>query len=168
MTLRQTESKHVIVGKRDFYIKPFPAMKSANLSGELASMLTPLLAALLPFAKETEEGIDSLMDIKVEEAIPEISKVFENLSGDKLELLLRKLLITSKNIVVEIESESTGEPEQTILNEDLLNELFCGEVQDMFLLAFEVIRLNFNGFFKKLGILFGKAGEAAKMARKIY
>ena len=42
-----------------------------------------------------------------------------------------------------------------MLTEDLANEVFCEDVQDMFLLAFEVIRTNYNGFFKKLGGRFG-------------
>ena len=39
------------------------------------------------------------------------------------------------------------------------NEVFCEDVQDMFLLAFEVIRTNYNGFFKKLGGRFGSLIE---------
>lgn len=169
MALRQTEPKEVIVGGTKFYIKPFPAFKSANLTGELASLLTPILAALAPLVdaskEEGEEG--SLMDVDVKDAAPSIAKSFEGFSGDKVEILLRKLLIQSRNIVVEIPDEE-GELEQEILNEDLVNEIFCGEVQDMFILAFEVIRLNFNGFFKKAAALFGKAGEVAeKKIRKI-
>ena len=46
-----------------------------------------------------------------------------------------------------------------LLTEDLANEIFCEEVQDMFILAFEVIRTNYNGFFKKLGNQFGSVIE---------
>lgn len=176
MGLRQMEPKKVTVGGIDFYIKPFPAMKSANLSGELAAMLLPLFTALIPLLGKsiTGEGKESesdngLLDIEVEDAAPELGKAFSSLSGDKVELLLRKLLIVNKNIVVEIPDEESGETEQTTLDEDTLNEIFCGEVQDMFILAFEVIRLNFNGFFKKVGALSGKAGKVAtQMMRKIY
>ena len=54
-----------------------------------------------------------------------------------------------------------------LLTEDLANEVFCTDVQDMFILAFEVIRTNYNGFFKKLGDRFGKVAERAEktMAR---
>lgn len=164
MKLRQMEPKEVIVSGTRFYIKPFPAFKSANLTGELAAMLTPILSALAPLidasAKDKEEG--SLMDIDVKDAAPSIAKSFDGLSGDKVEMIMKKLLVQSRNIVVEISNEETGETEQEILNEDLVNEIFCGEVQDMFILAFEVIRLNFNGFFKKTATLFGKVGEVAE------
>ena len=46
------------------------------------------------------------------------------------------------------------------LTDDLADEVFCGEIQDMFLLCFHVIKLNFNGFFKRLGTRSGKEGGA--------
>ena len=51
-----------------------------------------------------------------------------------------------------------GEKAQ-LLTEDLANEVFCEDVQEMFMLAFEVVRSNYNGFFKKLGDLFGPLME---------
>ena len=49
--LRQTEPKKETIGDYNFYIKPFPAMVAANLTGDLASLLTPVLAALLPLVE---------------------------------------------------------------------------------------------------------------------
>ena len=86
---------------------------------------------------------------------------------------MKKLLITYENVIVELPVEDedgvkTGEYEQEILDMDIVNEIFCGDVQDMFILAFYVIRLNFNGFFKRLAGPSGKAGEAiAKKMRTI-
>ena len=61
-----------------------------------------------------------------------------------------------------------GETEGQILDENLINEMFCGEVQDMFILCFHVIQLNFNGFFKRFAGLSGKERSAAKKTpRKI-
>lgn len=48
MALKQMETKKVIVGENSFYIKPFPAFKAANLTGELASVLSPLIGAIAP------------------------------------------------------------------------------------------------------------------------
>ena len=72
-----------------------------------------------------------------------------------MEKLMRKLLLGG-NIVVELIVENTGEREAQRLTADLADEVFCGEIQDMFLLCFYVIKLNFNGFFKKLGAQSGK------------
>lgn len=178
--LRQTEPKKETIGDYNFYIKPFPAMVAANLTGDLASLLTPVLAALLPLVgndtdKEGEEseGDGGLLDIDVDQAAASMAKSMEGFSGKRVESMMKKLLVTYKNVAVEIpeldeDDTPTGEYEQEVLDMDLVNELFCGEVQDMFVLAFYVIRLNFNGFFKKLAGRFGKAGEVlAKKTRQI-
>ena len=80
-------------------------------------------------------------------------------SGATLERLMRKLLTESGNISVE---GPITEGEVMVLSKDLADEVFCGDVQDMFILAFEVIRLNFNGFFKKIGALFGSQEQDQK------
>lgn len=165
MNLRQTESREAIVDGVKFYIRPLPAFKAANLTGELAGVLAPLFASLVPLVDDEKE--ESLMDVKAEEAAPYVAQAFESISGDKVEMLLKKLLINNKNIAVKFEDED-GEENIEILTEELANEIFCGEVQGMFILAYHVIRLNFNGFFKKLAGPSGKAGEfIAKKMRKI-
>jgi len=176
--LRQLEPHKVTVGEYNFYIKPFPAFTTANLTGELASMLTPILAALLPLVGGDNEGEEDgedngLMDVDVDKAAESISHCMDGFSGKKVETLLKKLLVAYRNIFVELPVEdeddmATGEYEQEVLDMDLANELFCGEVQDMFVLAFHVIKLNFNGFFKKLGGQYGKvAGALVKKTRTI-
>lgn len=175
--LKQMEPKHERIGDYDFYIRPFPAMVAANLTGELASMLTPVLAALIPLVGNGENGEGGedggLLDVDVNTAAASMAKSMEGFSGAKVESMMKKLLVAHKNIVVELpvldeDGVETDEAEQEILDMDLVNEIFCGEVQDMFVLAFYVIRLNFNGFFKKLAGRFGKVGEAlAKKTRQI-
>lgn len=162
--MKQTETRKVMIDNIDFYIIPFSAFKCANLSGELAGVLVPILSGLIPIAQKfTKENMD-LMDIELGNATSEVAGAFSVISGDKIEILLKKLLLQN-NIVVKIEMEKAGE-EQVHLDEDLANELFCGEVQNMFLLAFEVIRSNFNGFFKKATNLSGKVGEMAKKTKR--
>lgn len=166
MSLRQTEPREAIVDGVKFYIRPLPAFKAANLTGELAAVLAPLFASFASLNNK-EENNDGLMDIEIEQAAPLVSKAFEGISGDKVEILLKKLLISNKNIAVKFEDED-GEEEIEILTEEIANEIFCGEVQSMFILAYHVIRLNFNGFFKKLAGPSGKAGEfMAKKMRKV-
>jgi len=175
--LKQLEPKKETIGGLNFYIRPFPAMVAANLTGDLASLLTPVLAALMPLVGNSDnegDGEDGdLMDIDVNDAAASISKSMEGFSGNKVESMMKKLLIAHKNVVVELpvmdeDDVETGEYSQEILDMDIVNEIFCGDVQDMFILAFYVIRLNFNGFFKRLAGPSGKAGEAiAKKMRKI-
>ena len=158
--MKQLESREVTVGENIFYIRPLPAFKAANLSGELAALVLPLvtgLTSLIPAGTTAENMGNGLFDIDVKDAGPAISAAFSSLSGDKIEAILKHLLIAGKNISVEVPGERVQ-----ILTEDLANEVFCEDVQDMFILAFEVIRTNYNGFFKKLGGRFGRVVEALK------
>ena len=158
--MKQLESREVTVGENIFYIRPLPAFKAANLSGELAALVLPLvtgLTSLIPAGTTAENMGNGLFDIDVKDAGPAISAAFSSLSGDKIEAILKHLLIAGKNISVEVPGERVQ-----ILTEDLANEVFCEDVQDMFILAFEVIRTNYNGFFKKLGDRFGKVAEWAE------
>lgn len=158
--MKQLESREVTVGENIFYIRPLPAFKAANLSGELAALVLPLvtgLTSLIPAGTTAENMGNGLFDIDVKDAGPAISAAFSSLSGDKIEAILKHLLIAGKNISVEVPGERVQ-----ILTEDLANEVFCEDVQDMFILAFEVIRTNYNGFFKRLGGRFGPVVEALK------
>lgn len=158
--MKQLESREATVGENIFYIRPLPAFKAANLSGELAALVLPLvtgLTSLIPAGTTAENMGNGLFDIDVKDAGPAISAAFSSLSGDKIEAILKHLLIAGKNISVEVPGERVQ-----ILTEDLANEVFCEDVQDMFILAFEVIRTNYNGFFKKLGGRFGPVVEALK------
>jgi len=156
--MKQLESTTVTVGENTFYIRPFPAFKAANISGKLASIVTPLLAGLLPLADKIGEDGKGAFDVSLDEAAPAITGAFSALSGDKLESILKELLITNKN--VSFDDQTTGKT--VLLTEDAANELFCTDTQDMFLLAFEVIKLNFKGFFEKLGSRFGSAIAALR------
>ena len=71
-----------------------------------------------------------------------------------MESLLKKLLTQSKNVAFD-----TEEGETVYLTEELVNEIFCCDILGIYQLAFEVIRTNFGGFFKKLGNLSGSVTE---------
>ena len=156
MTLKQTEVKQKTIGDYTYYIKPFAAFVSANLSGELAGLISPLLGALAPLLGEDDKDIGDIMEMDVSNIAPAISAAFSTLSGDKIESLMKKLLVTNGNISLE---GPITEGETVKLTYDLANEVFCGDVQDMFILCAEVIKLNFKGFFKKLGGQFGSLRE---------
>ena len=156
--MKQLEVTEKKIGDNTFYIKPFPAFVAVNISGELASVLSPLLGGLAALVgstggkEDSEEKPKSIMDVNVEDALPAITSAFSSISGDRFEQLMKKLLISNKNISVECDAT---DGEVKVLDYDLANEVFCGDVQDMYILCFEVIRLNFKGFFKKIGAQFG-------------
>ena len=152
--MKQFEAKTKQSGENVFYIRPFPALTAASLSGDLAAVLTPLLGSILPIALQNNDGKEkALFDMNIDEMAPALTCAAATLSGEKIEYLVRKLLINHRNISV----VAAGSEKAELLTEDLLNELFCGDIQDMFILAAEVVRINFDGFFGKLGSQFGVA-----------
>lgn len=161
---KQFEYTEVNIGDNTFHIKPFPAFTAAKISGDLASVLSPILggiAAVVP-NKDSEKDVTvddvvaSVGDVDIDEALPAVSNAFAGLSGDKLEALMKKLLVNYKNISVDVDEKTE------ILTYDIANEVFCGDVQDMYILCYHVIKINFSGFFKKVGNLFGKRKEATE------
>mgnify|MGYP001519902138 CR=1 FL=1 len=130
--MKQMEVTEKQIGESTFYIKPFPAFTAVNISGELAAILSPLLGgvAALVGGGSNEEG-----------------------SSEKPKNIMD---VDHKNISVVCEAT---DGEVKLLNYDLANEVFCGDVQDLYILCFEVIRLNFKGFFKKIGAQFGSLKE---------
>ena len=157
--MKQLEPREVKVGENIYYIRPLPAFKAANLTGELAALVLPLVSGLAPLiaAVDPDKEANGLLDIDVEDATPAVASAFAQLDGAKVEKILRHLLLSGNNISIEVPGEKAR-----LLSEDLANEVFCTDVQDMFILAFEVIRTNYNGFFKKLAARFGKVVEGLK------
>lgn len=135
-----------IINENTFYIYPFGAMKSANLSGEITALLTPLIASLAPALASDKK----LMDLDVNDIAPQIGKAFGALSGDMIEGLIRKLILDNNVGVLK-----TGADDAVWLTEQVADEVFCTNAQDMFILAFYVIKANYSGFFAKFGNLSG-------------
>ena len=159
--MKQFVPNDVTVNEYQFHIFPFPAFRAANMSGELINVLGPVLGGLASLIGDDsgngKEG-SSLLDVDVEKSAPAIAGAFSSVSGDKIESVLRKLLISGRNITVDIDGETT------YLTEDYLNEIFCGSIESMYILAFHVIKANFGGFFKKFKNLSGIATKISKMA----
>lgn len=145
--MKQHETTEKKIGENTFYIRPFAAFTAANISGELISVLAPAVAGLAPLAMGASDDGDDIDFMNLD--VASFSGAVSGLSGDKVENLLKKLLTKHDNISVETEDGVKR------LDNDLANEIFCGSAQDMFVLAVEVINVNFKGFFKKISGQFG-------------
>lgn len=159
---QQMEPTVQVIGEYTFYIYPLPAFTAANLSGEVISLLSPLIgniaSAFVSNNQSEKSDKNRFFDMEVEEAAPAIAGAFSSLSADKMENLLRKLLMNG-NVGVRF----AGEEDAHWLNEDKCNEIFCGNVQNMFILAFYVIKVNYGDFFAKFGIQSGSVIDKMKM-----
>lgn len=153
------------IGKFTFYIYPLPAFTAANLSTEVVSLLSPLAGSIAGAFKTSGDSSSkddsaekkSLMDMDINEAAPYIAGAFSHLSADKVEKLIRALLLGGNVAVCEAESSDAE-----YLTEDKCNEVFRGNVQNMFVLAFYVLRENYGDFFVNIGSRSGDAIEAVK------
>lgn len=152
--MRQLEPKRVTIGEVEYAIYPFGAFDAAAISGDLAKMLGPFMAGFLPFVNSDDNGFTA--DAK--EVVPVLAQAFQSLDGDKLQWLLRQLLIVKKNINCEYREED-GQVVQKSLTADLANQLFVGRLDEMIQLALEVVRFNFDGFFTRLLNQYGDRTE---------
>ncbi|MCI9009420.1 MAG: hypothetical protein HFI13_15180 [Lachnospiraceae bacterium] len=163
--LKQAKTTRATVGNMNFYIRPFSAFKAANITGELARVLAPVLGVLAPLISDKGNDIheESILDQDAGKAATVIANC-PSINGDQLEKLMKELLLGG-HISLEIEGED-GNKDMDSLTLDLANEIFCGDVQDMFVLCYHVIRINFSGFFAKLPTLSGKV-KLPKAMRKV-
>ena len=161
--VKQMEVTKVKVGEMTFFIKKFPAFKAAKLSGELSSFVGPLVGALGGILSLTSKGQDGkkidpsesfvfdLENVEAEDFASVLSNALSGIAGERLEYMMKELLITYKN--VSYLDPDTGDA--SIMTQMDAEEIFCGNVQDMFLLCYEVIKANYSGFFGKLLPRFG-------------
>lgn len=150
--MKQQDAAQVTAGGITFYIRPFPAFKSVNLFGQLTKTIAPVAGGLLALIEGTGNE-QNIFDLNLKDAAPALAGAVSELSGSTVEALMRQLLVDYGNVAYD--DPETGSTMK--LTMDKANELFCGEVQDMFVLAMEVVKLNYNGFFKKLAARFGSA-----------
>ena len=160
MSSKLITPKEKAIGDYKFYIRPFPAMDAAGISGDVAGFILPLLSGASPligvlFNGESEE---SVFEKDTSSFAPALVTAFSTLNGNKIKKLMNQLLLDYNNISYVAPGSSEAEP----LTKDSLNEIFCTEVQDMYILAVEVIKINFGGFFKKLSNRFGGLIETLK------
>lgn len=156
--MKQIEPKQVTIDDITYAVYPFDAMYAANLSGELGRFLGPIVSGMLPLLGTD----DDLLTMDLSEAMPMLVSAFETLDGDRVERLLKKLLTDRKNISCEYRDETTGKIEQHILSLDLLNQIFCQNIGCMYMLAVEVIKVNYSGFFEKL---LGQSGNLQEIIK---
>lgn len=170
--MKRMETTEKAIGENTFYIRPFSAFTAANISAELTSVLSPMIGSVgvligkvdASGAEDSgaEDSVDlaDIMNLDMEKALPALAAAFGSLSGDRMEKLMLRLLVDNKNIAVEGEA-TDGRTVQ--MSKDLADEVFCGEVQDMFILCYEVIKVNYGNFFKKLVARFGRQQADTEM-----
>jgi hypothetical protein len=149
------------IGDYEFYIRPFSAFVAANISGELISVLAPAFGSLAAMFSASDEGQDSVADYDLAKSSNSIVQALQSVDGDRLEGLMKTLLVKHENIAFSKIDGDSNDVER--LDSSRVNQIFTGEIENMFILAWEVIKLNYKGFFKKLNT---PSGAAEGLLRK--
>lgn len=154
--LKQTE---VQIDGTSFFISPFPVFTAARITAQLSKTLSPVLGALVALAgddfgdNENAEEVADLSNDDIISSIPAFTAAMEGIKPMEFEKMLRELLVNSRNIAYKNDDYPSGE----ILTEDAINALFAGKNQNMYILAYHVIKNNFSGFFEKFRARSGNA-----------
>ena len=82
-----------------------------------------------------------------------MTEALSSLDGNKVENILKRLLVKENNVSVDYNGTTE------LLSENTANEMFCGNFENLILLAFEGIKVNYGGFFKSIGLQSGSAGD---------
>ena len=149
-------TKEVQIDGISFFISPFPVFTAARITAQLSKVLSPILGGVIALlGSEDDTGEDTEKDLSedVVAAIPAFTAAMQGLSPAEFEKLARELLVNSRNIAFKNQDYPNGE----ILTEDAVNAIFAGNTQNMYILAFHVIKENYGGFFGKFKIPSGNA-----------
>ena len=125
IAMKQMQITEAKIGDNTFYIKPFPAFTAAKISGDLSALLMPVVggvAAAIPGnSSDTDKDVGEITSIEdvtasimdIDAALPAMSKAFAGISGDKIEVMMKKLFITHNN--VSFEGEITGGDRKSVV-----------------------------------------------------
>jgi len=149
------EIAQVSIGDNVFCVRKFRAFPSARISGNVIALLAPLLGgagALFDAWGGSDDGGDdggadnsSLLNQDIASFLPDLAEGLAKLDGRKLEVMLGELLI----------DEGCISYDGNRLTQDMVDEVFCGDLKGMLTLAVEVIKLNYGSLFTLLGFQFG-------------
>ena len=152
--MKRDDNKKVTLGGYNFYIYPFGAMRAAHISGDLFGVAAPLVAAIasLLSANGLDDSNESIMDMDAGKAIRYIIPAFSTINGETVEKLIRLLIIKYQNVAYDTDEDQVAK----WLDENEVDIVFRRDLPNLYMLAWEVIKLNFGGFFEMLSNLFGE------------
>lgn len=142
----RTEIKLKTVNDVVFHVQCFDPFTALRVLGDLQRVLSPIVGSMVGSANATDvESINILS-----KSIGNICKgLHEYVDGDTLVKLI-EMLVREDYISVSIEG---GTPKR--LSKDLVNLVFNGNPGGVLELAYEVVKVNYGGFFTIFKTLFG-------------
>lgn len=142
----RTEIKLKTVNDVVFHVQCFDPFTALRVLGDLQRVLSPIVGSMVGSANAT--GVESINILS--KSISNICNgLHEYVDGETLVKLI-EMLVREDYISVSIEG---GTPKR--LSKDLVNLVFNGNPGGVLELAYEVVKVNYGGFFTIFKTLFG-------------
>lgn len=145
MELANIEYKEKEIGGRLFKVRAMPPLKSLELLGDLQAVFTTGLSGNLAEGKEGQKFIDKDLDIG-----NIIAGIGKNLKGAALVSFATRII---NEDYVNVKEPEAHEFER--LTQVKFNNIFIGNLKNMFLLMQFVLEVNYGDFFENLPSLTG-------------
>lgn len=143
------EVKNRKIGANTFYVRAFPPLQGLKLYGDLQKAITAALKGGLTSNGETEDMKEALLGAQINIGAI-LAQLGESFNGEVLAQFSERLL-DAEYVSVKIK----GEEEAVMLTEDVINELFTGNLVEMLKLEKFIIEVNFGDFFALIPNLSG-------------
>ncbi|MCD8201908.1 MAG: hypothetical protein LUD47_07580 [Clostridia bacterium] len=140
------ETKEYKVGGHSYFVKPFRAMTAVRLSADVLKIITPFFDGFVQ-----GDNLSDLKNLDLSVIVDGLEKCLADTDGKQIEDALEKLLIRHDNIAVDYDGQTQ------YLTEEILDEWMAGDIENIFVLAFYVVKENYQGFFARFSTQSGKA-----------
>ena len=160
MKVKDRLAAEEIIGEYKFYIRYFGAWTAQRIGLKFKDVLAKAAAAAALEIAETLKNTDTenVFDVEVNaDLIPALIKILGELDVKTLEDLTMEIIINHKNVAY-VHNDNIGmEPKE--LKYDTADQIFSGDLQDMYILIACVIKANYKNFLDRLGTRFGGLSE---------
>lgn len=166
MKLKRMTSQEVPIGEEVFHVRPLAAMDSAQVFGDVTSVILPIAGVVAISSGDEEERKSSVeldmfkgFNLDTESLMTALGKI----DGRQVTRLMSELLLEHSNVSF-LDTEQSTPVWRPMLKEDF-DELFCMDLLGAFRLCLAVIKQNYSNFFSDMSTLFGDHVKVSKGAQ---
>lgn len=166
MKLKRMTSQEVPIGEEVFHVRPLAAMDSAQVFGDVTSVILPIAGVVAISSGDEEERKSSVeldmfkgFNLDTESLMTALGKI----DGRQVTRLMSELLLEHSNVSF-LDTDQSPTVWRPMLKADF-DELFCMDLLGAFRLCLAVIKQNYSNFFSDMSTLFGDHVKVPKGAQ---
>lgn len=166
MKLKRMTSQEVPIGEEVFHVRPLAAMDSAQVFGDVTSVILPIAGVVAISSGDEEERKSSVeldmfkgFNLDTESLMTALGKI----DGRQVTRLMSELLLEHSNVSF-LDTDQSPAVWRPMLKADF-DELFCMDLLGAFRLCLAVIKQNYSNFFSDMSTLFGGHVKVPKGAQ---